>query len=106
MGWEAQSILVSGGGLKQKISMDNVYRPPRLNNSNFSIETFVKEIEPYIDKFSKEPFDQMFVGDFNIDLKQIKSREKIQDYFDKFVSAGFLPKITMPTRFSKKNCTI
>ena len=104
--WEAQSILVSGGGLKQKIRINNVYRPPRLNNSNFSIETFVKEIEPYIDKFSKEPFDQMFVGDFNIDLKQIKSREKIQDYFDKFVSAGFLPKITMPTRFSKKNCTI
>jgi len=104
--WEAQSILVSEGGLKQKLRINNVYRPPRLNNSNPSIETFVSEMQPYIEKLSQEPFDQMFTGDFNLDLKQINSREKIQDYFDKFVSAGFLPKITLPTRFSKKNCTI
>ena len=104
--WEAQSLIVSEGGLKQNIRINNVYRPPRMNNSNYSIETFVSEIEPYIEKCTHEPCDQIFTGDFNIDLKQINSREKIQDYFDKFVSAGFLPKITMPTRFSKKNCTI
>ena len=104
--WEGQSILVSGGDLGCQIRLSHIYRPPRLNNNNLSVETFLKEISPYLEDFSKENQTHIISGDFNIDLKEIKQREKYQSYFDKFVSSGFLPKITLPTRFSKKNCTI
>ena len=63
---------------------------------------FLKEISPYLDKLSQENYTQIITGDFNIDLKETKTREKFQDYFDKFVSLGFLPKITLPTSFSEK----
>ena len=70
--WEGQSILVSGGNLCSQIRLSHIYRPPRLNNNNASIETFLKEISPYLDTLSKENQTQIISGDFNIDLKEIK----------------------------------
>ena len=104
--WEGQSILVSGGDLSNQIRLSHIYRPPRFNNNNSSVEIFLKEISPYLDEFCKNNQTHLIAGDFNIDLKEMKNREKYQNYFDKFVSSGFLPKITLPTRFSKKKCTI
>ena len=52
--WEGQSILVSGGNLCSQIRLSHIYRPPRLNNNNASIEIFLKEISPYLDTLSKE----------------------------------------------------
>ena len=101
-----QSILVSGENLCSQIRLSHIYRPPRLNNNNASIETFLKEISPYLDTLSKENQTQIISGDFNIDLKEIKRREKFQDYFDKFVSLGFLPKISLPTSFSTKTALL
>ena len=64
---------------------------------------FINEISPIIANFSKCKSDCLFVGDFNIDLLKINSRLKYQEYFDAFVSNGFIPKITLPTRLSRRN---
>ena len=76
--WEGQSILVSGGGLSNPIRLSHIYRPPRLNNNNLSVEIFLKEISPYLEDFCKENQTQIIAGDFNIDLKEIKNRKNIK----------------------------
>ena len=52
--WEGQSILVSGGDLTNQIRLSHIYRPPRLNNNNSSVEIFLNEISPYLDIFAKK----------------------------------------------------
>ena len=46
------------------------------------------------------------VGDFNINLLKINEREVYSEYFDLMVGSGFFPQISLPTRFSKKSCTL
>ena len=39
---------------KQKITIGNIYRPPKFNNSNPTMEDFMLELNPVTDKLSKE----------------------------------------------------
>ena len=66
----------------------------------------IEEFSPIVDKISKNMSHGMIVGDFNINLLQIQEREKIGDFFDLMCVNGFLPKITFPTRFAKKSCSL
>ena len=54
----------------------------------------------------ENPVNNIILGDFNINLLEMQNRLKISEYFDKFVTSGYLPRITMPTRFSTKGCTL
>ena len=45
-------------------------------------------------------------GDYNIDLLKIKTNKHFNDFFDNFISVGFLPKITLPTRFTEQSSTL
>jgi len=36
----------------------------------------------------------------------MNTREKFAEYFDKFVTLGFVPRLTLPTRFAKKTCSL
>ena len=47
----------------------------------------------------------VIVGDFNINLLQIQEREKFGDFFDLMCVNGFLPKISLPTKFARKSCS-
>ena len=104
--WEGQSIKISGKSLKDTLRISQIYRPPRENNSNASINTFITELNPYLEILSKEKSTSIICGDFNLDLKEVNSSEKIQQYLDLFLNYGFLPKIMLPTKFSKKGCTL
>jgi len=57
-------------------------------------------------KIMKTKANHMFLGDFNLNLLHLQQREKIQEYLDKFLTRGLIPRITLPTRFSKKGCTL
>ena len=83
-----------------------IYRPPKNNNNNQSIELFIEEFSTIVDKISKNMSHGMIVGDFNINLLQIQEREKFGDFFDLMCVNGFLPNITFPTRFAKKSCSL
>ena len=48
----------------------------------------------------------IYAGDFIINLLHLHEREKYQEYLDRFTTAGIYPRITLPTRFSKKGCTL
>ena len=104
--WEGLFIEISGGNLSSKLNIGNIYKPPRNNNSNLNIETFINEIAPHLNSLNKSKLDSIIVGDFNIDLLELNLREKYYEYFDLFVTNGFFPQITLPTRHSKLTATL
>ena len=89
-----------------KITLSNIYRPPRDNNSNSSIKEFLEPFSNIFKKLCNENSTLITGGDFNLNLLKLTEREIFQEYFDLFVSNGSVPQITMPTRFSKKNATL
>ena len=92
--------------LNCKITLANIYRPPRDNYSDASINKFLKPYSEIHTKLTKENSTLVTGGDFNINLLNLTSREKFQEYFDIFIGNGSLPMITHPTRFSKKKATL
>ena len=104
--WEGLFIDVHHDDLSEKVTIANVYRPPRDNNSNKSIKNFLDPITPIITQLTRENSNLHICGDFNINLLELEHREKYQDYFDLFLSNGLVPMITLPTRFSKKKATL
>ena len=104
--WEGLFIDIFGEQLNKQIHLGNIYRPPKNNNNNQSIEVFIEDFSPIVDKISRNMSHGLIVGDFNINLLQIQEREKFGDFFDFMCVNGFLPKITFPTRFAKKSCSL
>ena len=45
-------------------------------------------------------------ADFNIDLLRIHKKHNHSNFFDTVLSAGFLPKITLPTRITDTSNTL
>ena len=104
--WDALFIEVTGESLRDKIVIGNLYRPPRFNNNNETIKQFCQELAPIISSISKSSSHVIIAGDFNIDLLHINERSEFQKYFDLFVTHGFFPKITVPTRCSKSSSSL
>ena len=104
--WEGLFIEVHGGPLESKLVIGNIYRPPKYNNNNATVENFVNEITPIISSIAKSSCNIVISGDFNIDLLQINERVKYQKYFDMFVTNGLFPLITLPTREGKHSATL
>ena len=71
--WAGLFIDVFNEHINKKITIGNIYRPPRLNNSNSTIEDFMLELIPAIDKLSTENSYAIFAGDFNINLLEINT---------------------------------
>ena len=104
--WEGLLIDISGGNLSKHITLGNIYRPPKLNNNDLRISTFIDEFAPILSKLGNEKSETIITGDFNIDLLKVNDKIQIGDYFDLFCTNGFYPKITLPTRFSRDSCTL
>ena len=104
--WDGQFVEVNGGNLNGKLTLGNIYRPPRFNNSNTTLKTFLTELDPIISCIIKDKADVLITGDFNIDLLQINERTEIQKYFDLFVTRGLFPRSTLPTRMVATNASL
>ena len=105
---EGLFIDVSGHNLHRPITIGNIYRPPHNNNDNANIETFIEEMSPMINTLQKENRYATIVGDFNtyINLLEINEREKFDEFFDLMCTNHFFPKLTLPTRSSKRSCVL
>ena len=104
--WDGQFVEVNGGNLNGKLTLGNIYRPPRFDNSNTTLKTFLTELDPIISCITKDKADVLITGDFNINLLQINERTEIQKYFDLFVTRGLFPRVTLPTRMATKNASL
>ena len=88
------------------ITLANIYNPPKQNNNNSNIETFLNEFAPFIQQLGNSRSNTIIGGDFNIDLLKINDRPVFCDFFDTLISNSYESKITLPTRFSNNNCTL
>ena len=94
-------IDIQGGHLDGKLTIGNIYRPPKNNNYNACVQKFLNELSPIIFKLCKNNNNAVINGDMNLDLLKIYEREKFQAYFDLFVTHSFFPQIMYPTRISQ-----
>ena len=99
--WDGLFVDIHWGNLNGKLTIGNIYRPPRNNNSNACVEKFLNELRPIISKLYKNNNNSGITEDMNLDLLKIDEREKFQAYFDLFVTNTFFPQIMYPTRTSK-----
>ena len=89
--WEGLFIDITGENMLGKITLANIYKPPKNNNNNHNISCFIDELAPVLHTFNKTNALTILVGDFNIDLLKINEREKFGDLYDSICSNGFLP---------------
>ena len=78
--WEGLFIDLMGKKLLKLITIGNLYRPPRDNNNNINIESFIGEITSIVDEIVKQCAYALVLGDFSIYLLQINEREKFNDF--------------------------
>ena len=48
----------------------------------------------------------MATGDYNVDLLKVNNTQFNDDYFHNILSAGYIPKVTLPTRLSESSTLI
>ena len=102
--WEGQFIEISNMEPNKLIIIGNVYRPP--NNTNDIYQTFTNEFTPILENLQNKNREVIIAGDYNIDLLKINDNPTFGNYFNSLVAQSFFPQITLPTRFSDRNCTI
>lgn len=93
--WEGLFIKVSMSN-GQHLTIGNIYRPPKSNNDSYTM--FLNEIGDVLKSLKGEV---IIGGDFNMDLLELDKKPIFNDFFNIVLSSGYIPKITLPTRFSK-----
>ena len=104
--WEGLFIDIAGENIINKITLGNIYKPPKDNSNNQNISCFIDEITPSLHTLSKENSYSILVGDFNNDLLKLNERQIFSKLFDNMCSSGFFPHITVPTRFATNSCSL
>ena len=102
--WEHQFIEISLKNQRTKFVLGNIYRLPRETNQDY--KNFTKEFSDILHQFEHTKTDVVIFGDYNIDLLQVKEKARVNNYFDFIISKGYIPKITLPTRFSRNTLTL
>ena len=92
--------------MKTKVTVCNLYRPPRKNNNLKAIRKFIADIRPSLNTLKKEKSFAYLAADFNINLLKIHNNTGVSEFFDFICSKDFLPQITIPTRFHEKTCSL
>lgn len=90
---------------KKSIIISNVYRLPV--HTNIVHDEFLIHFNQLLKATGLNNVHGIVTGDFNIDLLRINDSDKpyINTFLDSAMSAGFLPKITHPTRYSPQHDT-
>jgi hypothetical protein len=104
--WESLTIKISGHNLIKPLSLVNIYRPPKDNNSIPNIHTFLGELEPLLHKLNNSNCDAILAGDFNINLLKINEKPVFAEFLEKLLANSYFPKITLPTRIAHRSCTL
>ncbi len=82
----------------------NLYRLPGGNIEDYTI--FENEFASFLDKMKQLKHSCFVSGDFNINLLAMNIKPHISSYFDRVISKGFFPLITLPTRIQPPSHTL
>ena len=88
------------------VTLCNIYRPPKENDSNHIIEQFISEFEIILNDLNKSKSLAIVCGDFNINLLQLGVKDTVNDYFDMLSLNGLRPCITYPSRIGRNSATL
>ena len=72
--WEGLFIDITEENIINKITLGNIYKPPKNNSNNQNMSCFIDEITHSMHTLSKENSYSILVGDFNIDLLKLNER--------------------------------
>ena len=78
--WEGQFISVTTQQTNNKITIGNIYRPPRDINENY--QKFIDEFTKVLTELKGSKGEVVIAGDYNIDLLKIGNRPMIKEYID------------------------
>ena len=102
--WESQFLKVSGNDINKKTLIGNIYRPPRDLHDN--LRSFIDEFSTILSSHDYNNYEIFLCGDYDINLLKINENEINADFLEMLTSHSFFPKITLPTRFSRKNASL
>ena len=102
--WDGQFVKISGILHNKSITLGNIYRPPNDIKENY--KTCYEELTQTLATLNKSRLEVIIAGDINIDLLKINTNLYANDFFHTLVAQSFIPKITLPTRFSELRCTL
>ena len=95
-------IEINQGKNKTNAVIGVFYRPPGQN----SIDDLSDHINMLLPKLNKENKNVLITGDNNVNLLKCDSHKPSANYLDTFLSNGFMPKITVPTRVTHNSATL
>ncbi len=81
-----------------------IYRTPKDTLENYY--QFITELAPILNTLESNKNETIIKHDFNIDLLKIIVKHAFSECFDLLINHSFYPKITLPTRLSKKHGTL
>ena len=87
--WDAQFVDIYGPSIPTKITVGNIYRPPRGNNDITSIETFTSELKPPLTQLRREDSYTVLCGDFNINLLKLNRDSAVTNFFEFLCDSDF-----------------
>lgn len=103
--WENQFVQLTIN--TKNYTIGNIYRPPNVKNGKTeqeNLQIFYEEFSNMLGQFSNK--SQVIIsGDYNINLLQVQNDNFISKYLDSIFSSGYLPSITLPTRYSLQHGT-
>ena len=104
-GWENlfSKIRNKSPGSKTNI-IGNIYRVPKELLSDF--HTFQEEFDEALELLRTNRSPIYLCGDFNIDLLKINSKNHYNTFYNSLTAAGYLPRISLPTRVTNHSATL
>ena len=76
------------------------------NNLRDNLNTFMGEFNATLLENNANSQNTYMCGDYNVDLLKVNNTQFNDDYFHNILSAGYIPKVTLPTRLSENSTLI
>ena len=94
-----ESLFIEVSISQTKLLVINIYRPPRDNMVDFinDLGILLNMLRPLQTQYS----NIIVMGDFNVNFLKIKENDHVREVLDNFMSCGYLPNITLPSRISR-----
>ena len=89
---------------KRNLFVGTIYCHPCMDADGFNTQYLPKLLSNISKEIKQKDF--VLMGDFNIDLLNYTSNNKVAEFLDKMYSSSLLPLITHPTRISKTSQTL
>ena len=94
--WDGLFLELNHYSLQNKVTVGNIYKPPRDNNNVRNITTFREELEPILQELSATNNEVLICGDYNINLLKLNGETHYSDFFDMMLGHSIFQKWPFP----------